>query len=187
MKKIFLITLFCCMLSKNLLAGTVVEMKTSLGRVQIELNDSGAPLTVKNFLDYVDQKFYDGTIFHRVIKGFMIQGGGYDRHEQRKTTLAAIKNEADNGYKNIKGTVAMARTAAVNSATSQFFINLADNNFLDYRGRAPKAYGYAVFGRVIAGMDVVEKIGSTKTIAKSPLFKDFPESKVVIESIRRLD
>ncbi|MCW8859913.1 MAG: peptidylprolyl isomerase [Deltaproteobacteria bacterium] len=168
-------------------AGSTVEMKTSVGMIQIELNAEKAPETVRNFLNYVDRKYYDGTIFHRVIKGFMIQGGGFDDNEQRKETLAPIKNEANNGLKNIKGSIAMARTGVVDSATSQFFINLADNDFLNHRGSSAKTYGYAVFGQVKAGMDVVEKIGQIKTVAKSPVFRDFPEPKVTIESIRRVE
>lgn len=168
-------------------AATMVEMKTNMGTVTIELYDEQAPITVKNFLDYVDQGFYDGTIFHRVISGFMVQGGGFDTIPQRKQTGPAIKNEADNGLKNQKGTLAMARTSVVDSATSQFFINLVDNQFLNHRGKTGNTYGYAVFGKVIAGMDVVEKIGRVRTIAKSQLFRDFPEQPVIIETIRRLD
>jgi len=168
-------------------AGTQVEMKTSAGVIKLELNDQKAPITVKNFLAYVDQKFYDGTIFHRVIGNFMIQGGGFDQSLVRKKTLSPIKNEADNGLLNDKGTIAMARTNVVDSATSQFFINLIDNNFLNHRGSAPSTYGYTVFGRVIEGMDIVEKIGKSRTIAKSSLFNDYPEPQVIIESVRRID
>ncbi len=179
--------LFCFLLTGLATAAPTVEMKTGLGTIQIELDADAAPETVKNFLKYVDDGFYDGTIFHRVIKGFMIQGGGFDRFEQRKKNNPPIKNEADNGLKNNKGTIAMARTNRVDSATSQFFINLTDNNFLNHRGRTAKAFGYAVFGRVVSGMEVVERIGRVKTIAKSPVFQDFPEPVVVIESVRRLD
>lgn len=168
-------------------AGPRVEMKTSLGTIQIELNAEKAPETVRNFLKYVDQKYYDGTIFHRVIEGFMIQGGGFDVTEKRKATLAPIKNEANNGLKNIKGSIAMARTGVVDSATSQFFINLVDNDFLNHRGRSAKKFGYAVFGQVTGGMDVVEKIGRIKTIAKSSLFRNIPEPAVIIEVVRRVD
>jgi cyclophilin family peptidyl-prolyl cis-trans isomerase len=187
MKKLLLSVLFVLSVMSVSSAATTVEMKTSLGTVVIELDGENAPVTVKNFLDYVDQNFYDGTIFHRVIKGFMIQGGGFDTNAQRKTTMKPIKNEATNGLLNEKGTIAMARTGVVDSATSQFFINLVDNDFLNNRGRTARTYGYAVFGRVIDGMDVVEKIGRIRTVAKSAAFKDFPEPKVVIESIRRIE
>ncbi len=186
MKQLFLLISCFFLLSGVVYAGPVVEMKTSLGSIQIELNADKAPLTVKNFLQYVEQKFYDGTIYHRVIGKFMIQGGGFDKHEKRKKTLPPIKNEAGNGLKNLKGTIAMARTGVVDSATSQFFINLVDNDSLDHRGNTSRAFGYAVFGRVVSGMDVVEKIGEVKTIAKSSLFRNYPEPQVIIESIRRL-
>lgn len=186
--KILLLWITCFVCYAGLAyAGPIVEMKTNLGVVQIELNEEKAPESVKNFLSYVDRKYYDGTIFHRVIKGFMIQGGGFDINEQRKETLAPIRNEASNGLKNIKGSIAMARTGVVDSATSQFFINLVDNNFLDHRGSSAKTFGYAVFGQVIAGMEVVEKIGQNRTISKSPVFKDFPEPMVIIESISRVE
>lgn len=168
------------------MAAPTVEMKTNLGTVVIELNEEKAPKTVKNFLEYVDQKYYDGTIFHRVIKGFMIQCGGFDTDEKRKSTMDPIKNEATNGLKNFKGTIAMARTGVVDSATSQFFINLADNDFLNNSGTTARTFGYAVFGKVTSGMDVVEKIGRIKTVAKSAAFRDFPEPVVVIESIRKI-
>ena len=187
MKIIFLWITCIFLLAGFSYAGPIVEMKTNLGSLQIELNEDKAPVTVKNFLTYVDRKYYDGTIFHRVIKNFMIQGGGFDSNEQRKQTMAPIRNEADNGLKNIKGSIAMARTGVVDSATSQFFINLVDNDFLNHRGTSAKTFGYAVFGQVIAGMDVVEKIGRIKTIAKSAAFRDFPEPKVIIESIRRVE
>ena len=167
-------------------AGTIVEMKTNLGVIQIELNEEKAPQTVTNFLTYVDQKFYDGTIFHRIIGNFMIQGGGYDQNEKRKETLDPIPNEAANGLNNRRGSISMARTNVVDSATSQFFINLVDNNSLDHHGTTPRGFGYAVFGQVISGMDVVDKIGKIKTIAKSSLFRNYPEPQVIIESVRRL-
>ena len=186
MKRIVLSMILFGVFSAVAWAGPIVEMKTNLGSIQIELDSENAPVTVKNFLEYVDGKFYDGTIFHRVIKGFMIQGGGYDGGK-RKETRAPIKNEAGNGLKNIKGSIAMARTSEVDSATSQFFINLVDNDFLNHRGTTARTFGYAVFGQVVAGMDVVEKIGSVKTIAKSPLFQNYPEPQVTIESIRRVE
>ena len=168
-------------------AGPKVEMMTTEGTVTIELDQEAAPESVKNFLNYVNSGFYDGTIFHRVIKGFMIQAGGYDRFEKRKSTSAPISNEATNGLKNLKGTIAMARTSDINSATSQFFINLVDNSFLDHRDMTSRGYGYAVFGKVVKGMDVVEKIGKEKTYAKNNLFRDYPQTQIVIESVKLLD
>src|SRR3972149_5036622 len=133
----------------------VVLMETSSGNIKIELDQKNAPISVKNFLSYVDDKFYDGTIFHRVIENFMIQGGGFTSDMQQKQTKAQIKNEASNGLKNKMGTLAMARTMVVDSATAQFFINVVDNDFLDYRDNSPQGYGYAVFGKGGEGMDVV--------------------------------
>ena len=136
----------------------LVKMETNYGDIILELNQEKAPITVKNFLQYTDNKFYDGTIFHRVINNFMIQGGGLTKDMKKKTTLAEIKNEADNGLKNEVGTIAMARTNVVDSATSQFFINVKDNNFLNHRGKNPRDYGYTVFGKVTEGMTVVNRI-----------------------------
>lgn len=140
-----------------------VLLKTTKGDITIELYPEKAPVTVKNFLSYVNEKFYDGTIFHRVIKGFMIQGGGLTEDMASKQTNAPIKNEAANGLKNSRGTISMARTSEVNSATCQFFINLVDNTFLDYRDNTPEGFGYCVFGKVIAGMDVVDAIAAVPT------------------------
>lgn len=186
MKRAFLLISCFLLLLGTAYAGPVVEMKTSLGTIQIELNEDKAPLTVNNFLAYVDKEFYDGTIYHRVIRNFMIQGGGFDLSEKRKDPLAPIKNEASNGLKNQRGSISMARTGVVDSATSQFFINLVDNNSLNHRGTSSRDFGYAVFGQVIDGMDVVEKIGKVKTISKSSLFRNYPEPQVIIESVRRL-
>ncbi len=162
----------------------VVVMKTNLGEIEIELYQDKAPISVKNFLTYVNEKFYDGTIFHRVIKNFMIQGGGFDKAVKKKDTHAPIKNEATNGLKNTRGTLAMARTGVVDSATAQFFINVVDNAFLDHRSPDPRGFGYAVFGNVIKGMDVVDKIRNTPTAACGPFPKDCPTTQVVIESVR---
>lgn len=140
-----------------------VLLETSMGNITIELFQEKAPISVRNFLTYVKEGFYDGLIFHRVINGFMIQGGGMDENMQPKKTKFAIKNEADNGHKNLRGTLAMARTSVVDSATSQFFINVADNAFLDYKGKRPEDFGYAVFGQVVEGLDVVDAIKSVKT------------------------
>jgi len=135
-----------------------VLFETSMGNVLVGLYGEDAPISVENFLRYVNDGFYDGTIFHRVMDGFMIQGGGFDINYQKKETHDPIKNEAENGLKNLVGTLAMARTQVINSATSQFFVNVVDNSFLDYTSSTARGYGYAVFGRVLEGMDVVEKI-----------------------------
>lgn len=155
-----------------------VILSTTLGDITIELYPDKAPVTVENFLSYVNSDFYNDTIFHRVIPGFMIQGGGMTKDMSEKKTQAPIKNEADNGLKNTKGTVAMARTQVVNSATSQFFINLADNAFLDHGTRD---FGYAVFGKVVSGMDVVEKIAAVKT-ANRAMHQNVPVEPVIINT-----
>lgn len=141
----------------------VVLIETSMGNITLELNADKAPITVKNFLDYVNSGHYNGTVFHRVIDGFMIQGGGLTESMDSKPTKAPITNEADNGLKNARGTIAMARTSDVNSATSQFFINVVDNRMLDFTAKNPSGYGYCVFGKVINGMDVVDQIKEVKT------------------------
>lgn len=158
----------------------MVMMSTSLGDIKIELYQDKAPITVQNFLSYVNDGFFDGTIFHRVIPNFMVQGGGFTQDMQQKPTKAPIKNEADNGLKNDVGTIAMARTGVVDSATSQFFINQADNDFLNHGSRD---FGYAVFGKVVEGMDVVNKIAGVKTGRLGP-FQDVPLEPVLINSVR---
>ncbi|MBF0219275.1 MAG: peptidylprolyl isomerase [Gammaproteobacteria bacterium] len=168
-------------------ANPQLEISTSEGKITIELFADKAPQSVANFLSYVDEKFYDGTIFHRVIDNFMVQGGGFDSDFQQKPTRAPVANEADNGLKNLTGTLAMARTADPQSATAQFYINVANNNFLDFREKTPRGWGYAVFGTVTSGMDVVAKIKSAKTGAAGPFPSDVPQPVVVIESIRRLN
>jgi cyclophilin family peptidyl-prolyl cis-trans isomerase len=160
----------------------VVLMTTSMGNIRIELDAANAPITTKNFLDYVSGGHYDGLIFHRVIPGFMIQGGGMDPQMKEKKVNAPIKNEAANGLKNKLGTVAMARTNVVDSATSQFFINVKDNDFLNHRSPSPAEYGYAVFGQVIEGMDIVRSIETVKTGDKG-FHNDVPVSPVVINSV----
>lgn len=162
-----------------------VVMSTSKGIVEIELDEKAAPTTVANFLAYVDEGFYDDTIFHRVIPAFMIQGGGFDTGYKQKDTRAAIKNEADNGLTNLSGTIAMARTSVVDSATAQFFINVKDNPFLDHKGPTPSGYGYAVFGRVVAGLDIVRSIENAPTTNRGGAFTNAPVDQVVIESIKR--
>ncbi|NIN09955.1 MAG: peptidylprolyl isomerase A [Gemmatimonadales bacterium] len=159
----------------------MVVLETSLGQISVELDPDRAPVTVENFLAYVDAGFFNGTVFHRVIPGFMVQGGGFTKDMSQKPTSAPIKNEADNGLKNQRGTIAMARTQEVDSATSQFFINLADNAFLDHGGRD---FGYAVFGKVSDGMDVVDEIAQVATGARRG-HKDVPLEPVVIQSARR--
>jgi cyclophilin family peptidyl-prolyl cis-trans isomerase len=163
-----------------------ISMQTSQGTITLELDAEKAPKTVENFLAYVDEGFYNGTIFHRVIEGFMIQGGGFTEDMEKKPTRDPIPNEADNGLKNEKGTIAMARTADPNSATAQFFINHEDNEFLDHTGKNRRGWGYAVFGRVTDGMDVVNAIATLPTGAKGPFPKDVPETSVVIEKVERI-
>jgi peptidyl-prolyl cis-trans isomerase B (cyclophilin B) len=161
--------------------GTFVTLETSLGSVKLELDDAKAPVTVANFLSYVDDGFYDGTIFHRIIPNFMIQGGGFEPGLKQKKTKPAIKNEAPNGLSNMRGTVAMARTNDLNSATAQFFINVVDNRGLDDR-RSP----YCVFGKVVEGMDVVDKIKAVATGRCGP-HENVPTQDVTIVSARRAE
>jgi len=161
----------------------VVTLATSMGDVRLELFAEQAPITTQNFLNYVSEGFYDGLIFHRVIAGFMIQGGGFDPGMRQKQTKTPIKNEAANGLKNTTGTIAMARTNVVDSATAQFFINVSDNDFLDHRDDSADGFGYAVFGRVIEGMDVVRKIEKTRT-ARRGVHDDVPVEAIVIRSAR---
>ncbi len=162
----------------------MVTIKTNHGDIKLELFEKEAPETVKNFLAYVDSGFYADTIFHRVIPGFMIQGGGMDRKFEQKKTNAPIKNEAANQLPNKRGTVAMARTNVVDSATSQFFINLVDNSFLDFKAPTPQGYGYCVFGKVVSGLEVMDAIAKVKTGTKS-MHRDVPQTEVVILSITR--
>jgi cyclophilin family peptidyl-prolyl cis-trans isomerase len=157
-----------------------VALETSLGRIVLELEAAKAPKSVENFLEYVKAGLYDGTIFHRVIPGFMIQGGGFDTGMEQRHTRAPIQNEAANGLRNARGTVAMARTGDPNSATSQFFINTVDNRFLDFKDATPRGIGYAVFGRVVEGMDVVDKIEKVRTATQGP-FENVPVEPVVIK------
>jgi len=157
-----------------------VKLHTNHGTITLELDSEKAPETVKNFLDYVTAGHYDNTIFHRVIKGFMIQGGGFEPGMKQKPTREPIKNEADNGLKNVTGTIAMARTQAPHSATAQFFINVTDNDFLDFRSPDIQGWGYCVFGRVSDGMDVVNAIRSVRT-GSSGFHQDVPVEDVVIE------
>lgn len=168
-----------------LAANPKVNLQTNKGLIVIELYPDQAPQSVANFLAYVDAGFYDGTIFHRVIPDFMIQGGGFTADLEKKETRAPIPNEADNGLKNERGTLAMARTNDPNSATAQFFINHKDNAFLDHSGKTPRGWGYAVFGRVTDGMSVVDAIATTPTGAKGMFPKDVPLETIVIEKASR--
>lgn len=162
----------------------MVRFETSLGGFTLELDADKAPLSVANFLAYVDEGFYDGLVFHRVIPGFMVQGGGMTPDMAQKDNKAPIKNEAANGLKNKRGSIAMARTNVVDSATSQFFINLSDNDFLDHQG--PANFGYAVFGRVVDGMDTIDRIAKART-GRVKGHDDVPVEAVVINSARRAD
>jgi cyclophilin family peptidyl-prolyl cis-trans isomerase len=163
----------------------MVIIKTTLGDIKVKLAADKAPLSVANFLAYADAGHYNGTIFHRVIDGFMIQGGGFDAQMNQKPTKAAIKNEAANGLQNKRGTLAMARTAIVDSATSQFFINVKDNGFLDFRAPNPQGFGYCVFGEVVEGLDVVDQIKGVKTGVKAGM-SDVPLETVEIVSVTRV-
>jgi peptidyl-prolyl cis-trans isomerase A (cyclophilin A) len=170
----------CAEVKKN----PTVIMETSLGNVKIELFEKEAPLSVKNFLNYTNSGFYSDTIFHRVISGFMVQGGGFTADLKQKPTEAPIQNEAGNGLKNQRGTLAMARTGIVDSATAQFFINTVNNDFLNQRDKTQQGFGYAVFGKVVEGMDVVDKIAAVKTVTRG--FPNVPETPVIIKSLKLL-
>ncbi len=158
----------------------MVKLSTNFGDITLELNAGKAPITVANFLQYVESGFYDGVIFHRVIDGFMIQGGGFDVDMQQKKTKDEIKNEADNGLSNDNYTIAMARTSIPDSASSQFFINATNNDFLNHTAKTPSGWGYCVFGKVVEGMDVVDKIKKVKTTSKAG-HRDVPVEAVIIE------
>jgi len=164
-----------------------VVFDTNYGEIGVVLNAAKAPVTVDNFYRYLDSGFYDGTVFHRVINGFMIQGGGFNGALEQKETAAPIVNEADNGLNNTRYTIAMARTSVPNSATSQFFINVADNAFLDYTSPTTTGWGYAVFGEVVSGMAVVDRIAGVATVAAGPFAGDVPAIPVVIYSVSRVE
>lgn len=163
-----------------------VKMNTSMGDIVLELDERKAPKTVENFLSYVRSGHYDATIFHRVIDDFMIQGGGLDRDMNSKPTRGSIQNEADNGLKNVKGSIAMARTPEPHSASAQFFINTTDNAFLDFRNKTEDGWGYCVFAMVVDGFDVVEKIEEVKTTRRKG-FQDVPEEIIVIETMKVIE
>jgi peptidyl-prolyl cis-trans isomerase B (cyclophilin B) len=161
---------------------TVITLKTTKGDIKIELNEEKAPKTVANFLGYVERGHYTGTIFHRVIPGFMVQGGGFTTNMVQTPTSETVENEANNGLKNLRGTIAMARTQAPHSAGAQFFINVKDNGFLDFRSPTMQGWGYAVFGKVVEGMDVVEEIEGVKTGRSGP-HSDVPLEPIVINEV----
>lgn len=178
MKYLLFLLIFSSLLFSQ--KATKVVLETSLGKIVLEIYEDKAPETSKNFLKYVDEKFYDGTIFHRVIPNFVIQGGGFDKEMVEKTTHPPIKNEADNGLSNLRGTISMARTNDPHSASSQFFINLVDNKNLDFKDKnSGRGWGYAVFGKVSEGMDVVDKIASLKTTTKG-YYENVPVEPVLI-------
>ena len=181
LKKIFLVLCLSGIpLSSYASTNTKVLINTNKGDIELELNKEKAPVTVENFLKYVNNDFYSGTVFHRVIKGFMIQGGGFTTDLVKKETMPAIPNEAFNGLENSRGTIAMARTNAPHSATAQFFINTVDNKFLNHKGKNMRGWGYTVFGKVTKGMNIVEEIENSRTGAKGIFPKDVPLDSVII-------
>lgn len=186
-RMIVMMILFACLVpaAASAAENPKVKLETTLGDITIELNAEKAPVTVKNFLTYVDDGFYDGTIFHRVIRGFMIQGGGLTESMKDKPNKEAITNEADNGLKNDRGTLAMARTGFPHSATSQFFINTVDNAFLNFRSKTTEGYGYCVFGKVVNGMDVVDAIEKVQTANRGG-HQDVPMNPVIIKKAVRV-
>jgi peptidyl-prolyl cis-trans isomerase B (cyclophilin B) len=184
--KLIVFVLSLLMSAHGLAANPQVEIKTNKGAIILELYPDKAPRTVENFLKYANEGFYKGTIFHRVIPDFMIQGGGFTTDFKQKPTRPPIPNEANNGLRNEIGTIAMARTADPQSATAQFFINVADNRVLNFTAPNPHGYGYAVFGRVIRGMEVVNQIAASETSAGGPFSQDVPASAIVIEDVKEL-
>ncbi len=187
MKKLLALLSLCCLALATFAAHAAnpqVELKTSHGVIVLELDAAKAPKTAENFVQYVREGFYNGTVFHRVIDGFMIQGGGFTPDMRQKSTRAPIQNEAKNGLKNVAGSIAMARTGDPHSASAQFFINLKDNGFLDYPGQ--DGWGYAVFGKVVQGQDVVQKIGKAAT-GNAGGHQNVPKSPIVLESARLIE
>ena len=170
----------------DVVSGPRVVLATNVGEIELELDEELAPISVQNFLDYVDSGQYDGTIFHRVIPGFVIQGGGFNQELVQLPVNDPIQNEATNGLRNVQYTLAMARTAVVNSATAQFFINVVDNPFLDHRDTTDAGFGFAVFGRVVAGQEIVDQISVVPTGAAGRFTQDVPVDPIIVESARRL-
>ncbi|HEX7954913.1 MAG TPA: peptidylprolyl isomerase [Burkholderiales bacterium] len=187
MKKLLGIACALLLSASAFAADPQVEIRTNFGTVIVELYPEKAPKTVENFLDYVKSGFYKDSIFHRVIPGFMVQGGGFSKAMEQKPTRAPIGIESNNGLKNEAGTIAMARTQNPNSATAQFFINLTDNAFLNFSAPTVRGFGYTVFGRVIKGMDVVEKIAQVPTGAGGPFPQDVPQQQVIIEDVKLVE
>lgn len=184
----FIIIAFNYFSSSDRVENTLIKMETSEGDIYLELYDDKAPLSVANFLAYTNEGFYNGTIFHRVISDYVIQGGGFTESMEEKPTKSPIRNEANGGLKNLKGTIAMARLPDPHSATAQFFINVQDNPKLNHTGEQNhKSWGYAVFGQVVQGMDVIDKIRLTKTAGKMPFSKDVPIKNMVIKSVTVVD
>jgi cyclophilin family peptidyl-prolyl cis-trans isomerase len=181
---LLVIALTFCVNMASYAADPQVEIRTNLGNMTVELYPDKAPRTVDNFLRYVKDGHYRNTVFHRVIPGFMIQGGGFDKALMQKPTRQPVENEAANGLRNDTGTIAMARTSDPHSATAQFFINIANNTFLNYTSPTPRGFGYTVFGKIIRGMDVAEKIAATPTGMRSPFPSDVPKSDIVIEDMK---
>ena len=180
---IFIVFILLFTITSNIQAETtMVKMETNQGTIMLELDADNAPITVANFLAYTKEGFYDGTIYHRVISNFMIQGGGFNEDMSQKSTKDPIQNEANNGLKNDNGTIAMARTGDPHSATAQFFINVKDNDFLNFSSETQQGWGYAVFGKVTEGMDVVNKIKDTATTTKGP-YQDVPAEPIIIEKV----
>jgi len=180
-------TMFIFSASVNANQQIQVLMTTNMGEITLALDAKKSPITVKNFLRYIDEGYYDGTIYHRVIPDFMIQGGGFDQTYKEKSTHDNITNEADNGLKNERGTIAMARTNAPHSASAQFFINVVDNNFLNHTQKNSRGWGYAVFGKVIKGMNVVDRIQKMKTSRGGPFPSNVPKKMVIIEKMSRIE
>jgi cyclophilin family peptidyl-prolyl cis-trans isomerase len=183
LRRLFVISMLACLVAfaaQPAAAGPKVRLTTNMGAIELELDDKKAPGTVKNFIAYVEGGHYNGTIFHRVIRGFMIQGGGFTQDMRRKSTKAPIRNEADNGLTNRAGTIAMARTSDPHSASAQFFINTVDNASLDHRSKDMRGWGYAVFGKVTKGMDVVRRIEDARTTRVGPM-GDVPRQPIIIE------
>jgi peptidyl-prolyl cis-trans isomerase B (cyclophilin B) len=192
LKRFVFVLLICCVLikpcfseSKNNSKHPLVRLETTMGDVIMELYPDKAPISCENFIQYVEDGFYDNTLFHRVIRNFVVQGGGFVSGLRQRKTRAPIKNEANNGLSNLRGTVAMARSSVVDSATSQFFINLSDNKFLNFRNVSPQGYGYAVFGKIISGMNVVDAIQSMKTV-RVGAYSDVPKKDILVKKVTLL-
>ena len=185
MKRVLLSLAFLGLFSASIHADELVNIKimTNQGDIHVALNKTKAPITVENMLRYINEGYYKDTVFHRIIKGFMAQGGGFDTNLKPKNTHKPIKNEADNGLKNTRGTIAMARSSDPDSATSQFFINMVDNHFLDHTDKTMRGWGYTVFGRVTSGMSVVNKMAAIPTGAQGMFRQDVPKTPVIIKDI----